>query len=66
MESNLKLDIITNILKVDDINLLNSIDLILKNQKRLTIEELSNSLLQAEDDIKKGRLTPHSEINNLI
>jgi len=38
----------------------------LKNQKRLTIEELSNSLLQAEDDIKEGRLTPRSVIINLI
>lgn len=66
METNIKLNIIENIIKLEDGNLLNEIDFILKNQKRLTIDELSDILIKSENEALLGELIPHEEIVNMI
>ena len=58
-----KINIIENILKIDNTELINELQFMLNNtSKQFTIEEYKNEILEAEDDIKNNRLISNEDL----
>ncbi len=58
-----KINIIENILKIDNSELINELQFMLNNtSKQFTIEEYKNEILEAEDDIKNNRLISNEDL----
>ncbi len=58
-----KINIIENILKIDNSEIINELQFMLNHtSKQFTIEEYKNEILEAEDDIKNNRLISNEDL----